>query len=64
MHIHIIIIMQDGSFVDLCDDLLIFGAYHSIVFDDATSCIVLFGGQCCVNGPYEYYNDASRLSRL
>ncbi|CAK9117868.1 unnamed protein product [Durusdinium trenchii] len=52
---------EDGSFVDLCDDLLIFGAYHSIVFDDATSCIVLFGGQCCVNGPYEYYNDVHVL---
>ena len=50
---------QDGSFTELCDDLPVFGAYHSAVFDHSTSRVTLFGGQCCVNGPYEYYNDAT-----
>lgn len=52
---------EDGSFTELCDDLPVFGAYHSAVFDHSTSRVTLFGGQCCVNGPYEYYNDVHVL---
>lgn len=43
--------------MDVCDDLLLFGAYHSMIFDYKRNSLALFGGQCCVNGPYEYYND-------
>ena len=50
---------QDGSFNEVCDDLVVFGAYHSVVFDHTTGRLTLFGGQCCVNGPYEYYNDVT-----
>ncbi len=38
---------------------MVFGAYHSVVFDHTTGRLTLFGGQCCVNGPYEYYNDVT-----
>ena len=55
---------QDGSFTELCEDLLVFGAYHSAVFHPSSSRVTLFGGQCCINGPYEYYNEASWTSAI
>ncbi|CAJ1356015.1 unnamed protein product [Effrenium voratum] len=48
---------QDASFADVCDDLPVFGAYHSVVFHKRKERVILFGGQCCVNGAYEYFQD-------
>lgn len=52
---------EDGTFAELCDDLQVFGAYHSLAFEQKSSRAVLFGGQCCVNGPYEYFQDVHTL---
>lgn len=32
------------------------GAYHSLVYDGPRHEALLFGGQCCIGGPYEFYN--------
>ncbi|CAE7361407.1 unnamed protein product [Symbiodinium natans] len=52
---------KEGVFMELCDDLQVFGAYHSVVFERKSSRAVLFGGQCCVNGPYEYFRGVHTL---
>eukprot|EP00747_Dinoflagellata_sp_TGD_P219909 gnl/TRDRNA2_/TRDRNA2_91936_c0_seq1.p1 gnl/TRDRNA2_/TRDRNA2_91936_c0~~gnl/TRDRNA2_/TRDRNA2_91936_c0_seq1.p1 ORF type:complete len:423 (+),score=39.85 gnl/TRDRNA2_/TRDRNA2_91936_c0_seq1:2-1270(+) len=36
--------------------LPVHGAYHSLVFDIERQEALLFGGQCCRGGPYEFYN--------
>ena len=30
--------------------------YHSLVFDDVAKQLLLFGGQCCVGGPYKFFD--------
>ena len=32
------------------------GAYHSLAYCDVTDHVYLFGGQCCVGGPYHYFD--------
>lgn len=32
------------------------GAYHSLAYCDLTDHVYLFGGQCCVGGPYHYFD--------
>ena len=50
---------KEGTFSTVASEvcnLPYHAAYHSLVFDDVAQQLFLFGGQCCVGGPYRFFD--------